>query len=311
MVACQNRGIFRSALYNSLPHCTCPPWGWGSREVAGPVCVRIVSSFSYRSLAHCDLQFVVRARSSLCPAFADLAHGSLRLARDVSHRRNRLACIRGTLVCLSTALRCVPDVPPAATFFLRFVARTAKTANISGWGSSILAASVRTAWGTAWFSGVVYKPRGFMCTWLPGYLEQARHSSISEAGPTPRRPAALAAGFLGAPSQVSYPIAEGAPQYAAAAAWENSDHLGIDCSGEFHCCCSLRWQRLHCRRPHGVRPIRSECLSGSCLAGRRPAVSLRRPTQSPKCPIWLQNVVGSIGALAPFVNWRTCSYTRS
>jgi sugar phosphate permease len=65
-----------------------------------------------------------------------------------------------------------------------------------GWAQVFWLLRFRTAWGMfLGFSGVVYVS-WLYATWLPGYLEQARHLSIVSAGFWAALP--LAAGFLGA-----------------------------------------------------------------------------------------------------------------
>jgi sugar phosphate permease len=86
------------------------------------------------------------------------------------------------------------DVPPADILEIR--RQDSENSEHIGWDQVFWLLRFRTAWGMLLgFSGVVYIS-WLYATWLPGYLEQARHLSIISAGFWAALP--LAAGFLGA-----------------------------------------------------------------------------------------------------------------
>jgi nitrate/nitrite transporter NarK len=165
-----------------------------------------------------------------------------------------------------------------------------------GWSQVFWLLRFRTAWGMLLgFSGVVYIS-WLYATWLPGYLEQARHLSIISAGFWAAVP--LAAGFLGALSGGFISDHLGRAGRDAAAACRIPTIWGLIAAGSFTVAAAFVGN-VYIAVGLMACGLFAANVSSSCGWALAAVIA---PANTVATLEAVQNVGGSIGgALAPFV----------
>jgi sugar phosphate permease len=186
------------------------------------------------------------------------------------------------------------DVPPADIVEIR--RHDGENGEHVGWDQVLWLLRFRTSWGMfLGFSGVVYIS-WLYATWLPGYLEQARHLSIVSAGFWAALP--LAAGFLGALSGGFISDRLGRAGMDAAAACRIPTMWGLIAAGGFTIAAAFV-ANVYIAVGLMACGVFAANVSSSCGWALAAVIA---PGNAVATLEAVQNVGGSIGgALAPFV----------
>jgi sugar phosphate permease len=186
------------------------------------------------------------------------------------------------------------DVPPADIVEIR--RHDGENSEHVGWDQVLWLLRFRTSWGMfLGFSGVVYIS-WLYATWLPGYLEQARHLSIVSAGFWAALP--LAAGFLGALSGGFISDRLGRAGMDAAAACRIPTMWGLIAAGGFTIAAAFV-ANVYIAVGLMACGLFAANVSSSCGWALAAVIA---PGNAVATLEAVQNVGGSIGgALAPFV----------
>jgi sugar phosphate permease len=186
------------------------------------------------------------------------------------------------------------DVPPADIVEIR--RHDGENGEHVGWDQVLWLLRFRTSWGMfLGFSGVVYIS-WLYATWLPGYLEQARHLSIVSAGFWAALP--LAAGFLGALSGGFISDRLGRAGMDAAAACRIPTMWGLIAAGGFTIAAAFV-ANVYIAVGLMACGLFAANVSSSCGWALAAVIA---PGNAVATLEAVQNVGGSIGgALAPFV----------